>query len=359
MKKRTIAVWFGGKSGEHEVSIMSALSVLRNLSPTKFTIIPIGITKTGMLMNSAELSKILTDLQKDIPLVFPETDQPTQLIDFQKRYPSYSIDIVFPVLHGPNGEDGTVQGFLELLNIPYVGAGVAASAVGMDKDLMKQILKAHSLPIFDWITIFHHQYKKNPSYYEQLVHTHIGYPCFIKPCNMGSSVGVYKCKSEKELAGNIQFALQYDRKLIIEKTKPIRELEISVLGNDIHKVSVPGEVVPCNEFYDYDAKYVDEDSKLLIPAPIDEDLTKKIQDLALKTYQALDLNGMARVDIFLSKTGDELFINEVNTLPGFTKISMYPKLWEASGLAYPDLINELVELGFERHAMRQDYLVWM
>jgi D-alanine-D-alanine ligase len=261
------------------------------------------------------------------------------------------VDVIFPVLHGTYGEDGTVQGLLELADIPYVGAGVMASAVGMDKVVMKDLLRSHGLPVVNHLVVKRSYWQSDPDSIRRQVADVIGYPCFAKPANLGSSVGISKAHSAAEFDAAIDLAAEYDRKILVEKSvEQAREIEVSVLGNDDPIASVPGEVVPDREFYDYAAKYLDSASELLIPAPLADETTARVRQLALDAYRAFDCAGMARVDFLLSRTTGDLFISEVNTIPGFTSISMYPKLWEASGIPYSELIDRLIELALKRHA---------
>jgi D-alanine-D-alanine ligase len=263
------------------------------------------------------------------------------------------LDVVFPVFHGINGEDGTIQGVLELANLPYVGAGVLGSALGLDKTYMKRAFAAAGLPVVDYLPTTRRQYERDPDAFIALVEVRIGYPCFTKFANSGSSVGTTKAHNRAELVEGLRLASTFDRKLLVERAVDARELEISVLGNDEPEASVVGEVVPAHEFYDYEAKYLDEGSRLLIPAPVDATVAEEARGMALRAFQAVDAAGMARVDFFMERTTGRLLVNELNTIPGFTRISMYPKLWEASGLPYPKLIERLVELAIERFDDRQ------
>ncbi|MBU0492343.1 MAG: D-alanine--D-alanine ligase, partial [Chloroflexi bacterium] len=263
------------------------------------------------------------------------------------------IDVAFPVLHGPYGEDGTMQGLLELADIPYVGAGVLGSALGMDKIAMKAAFAQHDLPIVPFLALKRKDWERDPEAMLDRVAARFGYPCFVKPANLGSSVGITKAHDRDELRAALALAAAYDRKMLAEESIDAREIECSVLGNDDPIASVPGEVIPSREFYDYAAKYVDEDSELLIPAPIGDERTRQVRELAVRAFLALDLAGMARVDFFLERGTDRLYLNEVNTIPGFTSISMYPKLWAASGVSYTELITRLIELALERHADKQ------
>jgi D-alanine-D-alanine ligase len=350
-------VIFGGRSGEHEVSLMSAQSVMRAIDKGKYEVVPIGITPEGRWLAHGDPLKALTGGQTSMPQLLEggyslESDtQGRELIPGTQTSGLPEVDVMFPVLHGPFGEDGTVQGLLELADVPYVGAGVMASAVGMDKVVMKDVLRSHRLPTVDDWVVKRSAWRSDPGSIRAAVQVSIGYPCFVKPANLGSSVGISKAHSAAEIDAAIDLAAQYDRKVLVEKcVEQAREIEVSVLGNDQPIASLPGEVIPSREFYDYAAKYLDNASELLIPAPLSPELTERARRLAIEAYLAFDCAGMARVDFLLSRTTGDLFISEVNTLPGFTSISMYPKLWEASGIAYPKLIDRLIELALERHA---------
>jgi D-alanine-D-alanine ligase len=385
MKKLRVGILFGGRSGEHEVSLLSAASVLKAIDKNKFDVLPIGITKEGRWLTSSEAERLLEGkpieearhlragdpeatpgaavLAKGEAVVVPPEPihrekgmVPFQTAPLARRAAdrAINVDIIFPVLHGTFGEDGTIQGLLELAEIPYVGAGVLGSAAGMDKDVMKALFRNAGLPIVKHVTILRGDWEAEPKKTEKLVEKKLRYPVFVKPANLGSSVGISKAHSRKELGPAIYEAAKFDRKIVIEeavggKKNKAREIECSVLGNDRPQASVPGEIVPGKEFYDYTAKYLDEGSQLIIPAKLSETETKKVQELAIKAFQAVDCAGLARVDFLMDPKTRKLFVNEINTMPGFTAISMYPKLWAASGLAYPDLIEKLIQLGFERH----------
>jgi D-alanine-D-alanine ligase len=353
MKK--VGILFGGKSAEHEISLLSAKNVYEAIDRTKFEPVLIGIDKSGRwLINDAEkfllnsdnpaLVKINPD-GKDVSLR-PESNGMFAAEGAGK----FNIDVVFPILHGPFGEDGTVQGFLKLADIPYVGPAVLGSAVGMDKDVMKRLFREAEIPIGKFITIKSHE--KIPSFAE--IKNKLGAPFFIKPANMGSSVGISKVHDEAELAAALKDAFLYDTKIIIEEFIQGREIECAVLGNEEPAASVPGEIIPSHEFYSYDAKYLDEKGAALeIPAKIDDATKKRIQELAVKVFQVLCCEGLSRVDFFLKGDGSasqpfEIIVNEINTMPGFTKISMYPKMWEASGIGYSELITRLIELAVSR-----------
>lgn len=369
-KKTRIGVLFGGQSGEHEVSLLSARSVIDALESTgKYEVVPIGITRSGRWVvrpDALALLSSMTTLQlpgaetataeergESAAALRPDGgDAPLVRIEDGNLAPE-PLDVVFPVLHGPRGEDGTIQGFLELAGIPYVGCGVASSAVAMDKSLAKSILKADGLPVVDSVTVRAHEWKAAPEAVLERA-GRIGFPCFVKPANMGSSVGITRAADEAGLRRGLDEAARYDTRILVERAIDAREIECSVLGNDDPRASVPGEVVPSGEFYDYRAKYLDEASELKIPAPIDEAMTQEVRELAVRAFRALDGAGMARVDFLLEREGGRLFVNELNTIPGFTAISMYSKLWEASGLSYTDLVDELVRLAIERHATRKN-----
>lgn len=366
-RKIRVGVIFGGKSGEHEVSLVSAQSIMRAIDKGKYEVVPIGITHEGRWLASGDPLKALTGGQTSMPQLLesgfvlktsaPDEQPPAEhreLVPGAQAAGIPEVDVVFPVLHGTFGEDGTMQGLLELADIPYVGAGVMASAVAMDKAIMKDVLRSHGLPVVDHVIVKRAQWEADLAPIRAEVDAKVGYPCFVKPANLGSSVGISKAHSADELDAAIGEAAQYDRKVLVEKcVAQAREIEVSVLGNDHPIASVPGEVIPDREFYDYAAKYLDSNSQLLIPAPLDPPLQDQIRALAIDAYLAFDCAGMARVDFLLSRVTGELFIGEVNTIPGFTSISMYPKLWEASGIPYAELIDRLIELALERHADKQ------
>ena len=340
--KIRVGVVFGGRSGEHEISLRSAESVLRSLDPNKYDVVPIGITHEGKWL-SPRTSLALLSPKETIETTLMKGD-PAALT--AEPNPRATVDVIFPVLHGTYGEDGTIQGLFDLANIPYVGAGVIGSAVGMDKDVMKRLLRQSGLPVGDFWTI-----KK--SEIESFIRErakNLPYPVFVKPANLGSSVGISKVHGPEELQPGLDAAAEYDRKLVIEKGIDAREIEIAVLGNDDPIASIPGEIIPAREFYDYEAKYVTEDSKLLIPAPMSQEKADEAKRLAIATFKALEGSGLGRVDLFLERGTDKFFVNEINTMPGFTSISMYPKLWEASGIPYADLLDRLIALAIERHA---------
>ena len=376
MKKLRVGVIYGGRSGEHEVSLASAAAVFKNLDPERYEAIPIRIEKDGRwslprraptLISAAD---VIEAAKGDEPAGGLPADAPREahlvahpgaeaLLTIERHDPNpvvsgLALDVVFPVLHGPYGEDGTVQGLLELANIPYVGAGVLASAVGMDKAVMKLVFAAKGLPICDYEVVMKREWQRDERGVLQRVVNRLGFPVFVKPANLGSSVGISKAKHVAELRTGISLAAQFDRKVVVEAAVPnAREIEVAVLGNDAPDASLPGEIIPSKEFYDYEAKYLDGASRDVIPAQLPPELTAKIRALAVAAFTAVDCAGMARVDFLLDGVTGSLVLNEVNTIPGFTTISMYSKMWAASGLPYPALIDRLIELAIERHADKQ------
>jgi D-alanine-D-alanine ligase len=357
-KKVRVGIVFGGRSGEHEVSLMSAQGVMNAIDKSKYEVVPIGITKDGRWLASGDPMRALASGENAASHHAALLAEPSQrgLMRLEEQEQNLTavgvsqLDIVFPILHGPYGEDGTVQGLLELAGIPYVGAGVMASAVGMDKAVFKDVVRAHGLPVAPYLVIKRKAFEQHPDPIIAQIEADVGYDCFVKPANLGSSVGITKAHNRAELSAALAEAARYDRKLIVEVAVDAREIEVSVLGNDEPIASVPGEIVPCNEFYDYAAKYIDGDSELLIPAPIPPETAEAIRRMAVQAYLAIDCAGMARADFLLDRLTGEVYLNEVNTLPGFTPISMYPKLWEATGISYPELIDRLIQLALERHA---------
>jgi len=362
-KKLKVAVLFGGRSGEHEVSLRSAASIMQALDRTKYDVVPIGITKQGSWLVAGEAAKMLPEGVAPLPRADAgETPREVlqeaevlrsglpMVLEPDPSHQKSGIDVVFPVLHGTFGEDGTVQGLLELAGIPYVGAGVLGSAAGMDKDVMKRLFRDHGVPVVPWLLFLRSEIGRRAV---TLVEKEFRYPVFIKPANLGSSVGISKVHNRKELLPALELAARFDRRILVEKGIDARELECSVLGNDNPEASVPGEVVPCREFYDYAAKYLQEGSGLIIPAKITKAQTRQIREFACRAFLAIDCAGMARVDCFLEKRTGKIYVNEINTIPGFTSISMYPKLWEASGLPYPKLLDRLIELALERGRERK------
>lgn len=358
--KIKVGVIFGGRSGEHEVSIVSAQSVIQALDKTKYEIVPIGITRAGKWIAGPQALDVLKQGVKDLPfrsiLTADPTDQGISQVSSKGLVPAkgvaatQQIDVIFPVLHGTFGEDGTIQGMLELANLPYVGSGVLGSAVGMDKVVQKQIFKQSGFLVAPFVWFLSKDYKNNKSAIIKKIETELKYPIFTKPANLGSSIAINKCKNRQQLIKGIDQAARYDNKIIVEQgIINVREIETAVLGNDDPKVSIPGEIISSNEFYDYDAKYVDGKSRTEIPAQLPSAVTKKVQSLAIQAFKALNLSGLARIDFFVQRKTNQIYLSEANTMPGFTSISMYPKLWQASGLSYPKLIDELVKLAIQRH----------
>ena len=357
MNKIRIGILFGGRSGEHEVSLMSSKSVLSVLDPQKYEITEIGITQDGQWWSGHDTWQQFHDKKMDglyRVLLIPE---PGKTILYKNQGDRLEVvtelDVIFPVLHGTFGEDGTLQGFFEMADIAYVGAGVLGSSVGMDKALFKDVMRANDIPVVDWIVASRVFAEKHIDEIVKGTEMLGEYPFFIKPANLGSSVGITKCKNRSDLMEGILEACRYDRRILIEKgVENAREIEISVLGNENPRASIPGEIKPADEFYSYNAKYYNDQSELIIPAPLSKEMVSQMQEIAIRTYKAIDCAGMARVDFLVNGKTNQLFINEVNTIPGFTKISMYPKLWEACGLKYAELVDELVNLAFERKAER-------
>ncbi|MDP2945391.1 MAG: D-alanine--D-alanine ligase [Atribacterota bacterium] len=358
VKKIRVGLIFGGRSGEHEVSFCSATSIIKAIDKDKYTVVPIGITKEGRWISPQDSELALQsgriEGKNTVILLNDSFSKSLVCIDNNQRLDKSSalekLDVIFPVLHGPYGEDGTVQGLLELANIPYVGAGVAASAISMDKDLMKTIFQQKGLPILRWLTIKRKDWHKDKEEILSLIQDGFEYPLFVKPTNLGSSVGITKVHKKEELKEAIDLASSYDRKILIEEgLEEVREIECSVLGNDEPQTSVVGEVKPAGEFYDYDSKYIDEKTQLIVPADLPDGVSQEVQEIALRAFKAVDAAGMARVDFFVSKKENKIYLSEINTIPGFTSVSMYPRLWEASGISYPDLIDQLIQLALERH----------
>ncbi len=357
-KKLRVGVLFGGRSGEHEVSLASAASILRGLDPQKYEAVPIGISKEGHWLVGAGAQKMLPEVLKNGERVAMSAD-PTDsaLISLNSGGGSgpglgrgQKLDVIFPVIHGTFGEDGTMQGLLELAGLPFVGAGVLGSAIGMDKDVAKKLLQVAGIPVVPWIAVLRADWEREPKQIQRAIEKKFKYPVFVKPATLGSSVGMTKVHSRAELAPALNLAAEFAMKIMVEKAVTAREIEISVLGNHDPKASVPGEIVPHREFYDYTAKYLEDGTQLLIPAKFKKAEIKKLQTLAVTAFKALELSGMARVDFFVEKRGGKIYLNEVNTIPGFTSISMYPKLWEANGIPFRELVSKLIDLALEQHA---------
>ena len=349
-KRLRVGVLFGGRSGEHEVSLASAASVIRGLDPDKYEAVPIGISKEGHWLIGSAAQKMLPEVLKGGQRVMMTADpSDAVLVKLDGSGGGQRLDVVFPVMHGTFGEDGTIQGLLDLAGLPFVGAGVLGSAIGMDKDVAKRLLQVAKIPIVPWLTVYRHDWESKPQDIQAAVEAKFPYPVFVKPATLGSSVGMTKVHSREELAPALNLAAEFAMKILVEQCMVAREIEVSVLGNHDPKSSVPGEIVPHREFYDYAAKYLEEGTQLLIPANLKPAQAQKIQKYAIEAFRALELSGMARVDFFLEKESGKIYLNEVNTIPGFTSISMYPKMWEASGIPFRELIDKLIELAFEMH----------
>jgi D-alanine-D-alanine ligase len=355
IKKLKVGVIFGGRSSEHEVSLASATSVIKALDKEKYDVVMIGISKEGKWLSSGKTLQLLKENQTgnfiyNEKVLLPDPQQ-KGLVEIKNRTftSSEQIDVIIPIMHGLYGEDGTIQGLFELANIPYVGAGVLASSVGMDKIIQKNLFIQAELPVSDFLWFHYDNYLKDSLNWIEKIENKLKYPCFIKPANSGSSVGINKAHDRKELIEFIKEAAQYDVKILVEEGVPnVREIECSVLGNENPIASVLGEIIPSNEFYDYDSKYVDGKSECIIPAKLPEDITQKIRKYAIEAFNCIDCSGMARADFFVSSKTNDIFINEINTIPGFTSISMYPKLWEATGIKYSELLDKLIELAIEK-----------
>ncbi len=355
-----IVVLFGGRSGEHEVSLESAKSVLAVLDPARYEVIQVGITHEGTWLTGRNAREALEkgNTEELLPCtILPDPSRPGLYVLRVAKSGTLlehttDIDVVFPVLHGTFGEDGTLQGMLEMADLAYVGAGVTGSAVGMDKAVFKEVMRAIGIPTVASLLVLRSEIEKDMQ--DVLAHAEAvaPYPLFVKPVNLGSSVGISKCSSRSDLSEGLMEAAAFDRRVLVERGVDAREIEVSVLGNDDARASVPGEILPSREFYSYESKYVDGTSGLVIPAPLPAETSEKIREMAVTAYKAIDCAGMARVDFFVEKTTGEIYLNELNTIPGFTSISMYPKLWEATGLSYPQLVDRLVELALKRKSER-------
>ncbi len=350
-KRLRVGILFGGRSGEHEVSLSSAASVIRELDPEKYEAVPIGINKEGHWLVGEGAQKLLPDvLRTGHRVMLPADPQAAALVALdENRGAALHVDVVFPVLHGTFGEDGTVQGLLELAGLPYVGAGVLASAVGMDKDVQKRLYIQAGLPVGDFLAVARADWEKSPASVLRAIESRFRFPFFVKPATLGSSVGMTKVHTRDESRAALDAAAKFGQKMIIERAIVGREIEVSVLGNQEPQASVPGEIMPHREYYDYTAKYLEEGTQLIIPAKLSRAQVKRFQDYAVRAFRAIECTGMARVDFFLERRTGRVYVNEINTIPGFTSISMYPKLWEASGLPYRQLIDRLIELALEQH----------
>lgn len=357
-KKIRVGLIYGGKSGEHEVSLQTALAVMKAFDYDKYDIIPFYITKQGQWHSGASLTAPPEEV-KQLQYAASAGDaglmpvlhslQPVGAAPAAHE----TMDVIFPLLHGTYGEDGTIQGMLEMANMPYVGAGVLASAVGMDKAMMKKVFAQEGLPQCLYRHFNRTQWTKDPAFFIMEIEVSLGYPCFVKPANLGSSVGISKARNREELKAAIELALRYDRKVIVEEFVDAREIEVSVLGNDEPRASVPGEVITSSDFYDYDAKYVDGTSRMQIPADIPADIAEAVREMALRAFLAIDGSGLSRVDFFLRRSDNQLLINEVNTMPGFTPYSMYPLMWKETGMSYQELLDTLISLAIARHEEKQ------
>jgi len=352
-KRLRVGVLFGGRSGEHEVSLASAASVIRALDPEKYEAVPIGIAKDGRWLAGTSAMKLLPDVLKSgerVVLTPDPTAGSLVPLGSGSGRSSVAVDVIFPVLHGTFGEDGTVQGLLDLAGLPYVGAGVLASAVGMDKDVQKRLFEQAGLPIVPFVAVRRAEWEQDPGCVTRMLRKKFKFPFFVKPATAGSSLGMSRVKRASEIAPAMDLAAEFALKIIVERAVTAREIEVSVLGNNDVSASIPGEIVPHREFYDYTAKYLEQGTELVIPAKLSKKQVTTFQEYAVRAFRAIDGTGMSRCDFFLEHRTGLIFINELNTIPGFTSISMYPKLWEASGLPYPQLIDKLIQLAIELHA---------
>jgi D-alanine-D-alanine ligase len=354
-KRLRVAVIFGGRSGEHEVSLASAASVIRALDPGKYDVVPVGITKQGRWLAGTSAQKMLPEVLQAGRNVMLNADPSVAALVPADGSPSASlhVDVVFPVLHGTYGEDGTVQGLLDLAGLPFVGSGVLGSAVGMDKDMQKRLFLQAGLPVGDFTAVLRSEWERERARVLRQIHKKFRFPIFVKPATLGSSVGMTKVHNRAELPAALDFAAEFAQKLVIERGLDGREIEVAVLGNDEPQASVPGEIIPHREFYDYAAKYLEQGTKLEIPARLTGAQVRRFQDYAVRAFRSLECRGMARVDFFLERKTGRVYHNELNTIPGFTSISMYPKLWEASGVPYPQLIARLIDLALADHREKQ------
>jgi D-alanine-D-alanine ligase len=354
-KRLRVGVLFGGRSGEHEVSLISAASVIQALDPQKYEPVPVGITKDGQWLAGTAAHKMLPEILRSGERVMLSADpNVAALVPVSNSRPdALRVDVVFPVLHGTYGEDGTVQGLLDLAGLPFVGSGVLGSAVGMDKDMQKRLFLQAKLPVGEFLAVARADWEKSRGKVLSAIRKKFRFPVFVKPATLGSSVGMTKAHDAKELAEAMDLAAEFAQKILVEKAIRGREIEVSVLGNEDPKASIPGEIVPHREFYDYAAKYLEEGTRLLIPAKLNRAQVKRFQEYAVRAFRSLECLGMARVDFFLEQRTGKILLNEINTIPGFTSISMYPKLWEASGLNYRNLLDRLIELALAQHREKQ------
>lgn len=346
-----VGVLFGGRSSEHEVSLNSARNVISALEEAGHQVVPVGISRSGQWLISGEPMHFLSHEKADSSAKLTPPGGWSLIPQGNEANRLGQVDILFPVLHGPYGEDGTVQGLMEMANIPYVGCGVLASAVGMDKGIFKQLMDGAGIPQTPYRLILRREWQQHPQTVLGDLEEALPYPLFVKPANLGSSIGISRADDRTELTAALELAAQYDRRLIVEQAVPhAREIEVSVLGNEDPRASVPGEIVPGNQFYDYAAKYLDDNSQLVIPAPLSPELTRQMQQIAVQAFKLIDGSGLARVDFLVNRQTEAVYLNELNTLPGFTRISMYPKLWAASGVSYPELMDQLLQLALQRFA---------
>jgi len=354
-KRLRVGVLYGGRSGEHEVSLVSAASVIRALDPEKYEAVAIGITKDGRWLAGTAAQHMLPEVLRTGERVMLSADpNVAALVPVSDAHASpLRVDVVFPVLHGTFGEDGTVQGLLDLAGLPYVGAGVIGSSVGMDKDMQKRLFSHAKIPVVDSLAVRRAEWEKSRGKVLRAIRKKFRFPVFIKPATLGSSVGMTKAHQASELEQALDLAAEFAQKILVERAIRGREIEVSVLGNEDPQASVPGEIVPHHEFYDYAAKYLEEGTRLVIPAKLTRPQVKRFQEYAIRGFRAIECLGMARVDFFLEQRTDRIYLNEINTIPGFTSISMYPKLWEASGLPYPKLLDRLIELALAQHREKQ------
>ena len=351
MAKVRVGIVYGGRSVEHEVSINSATAMLQALDPSRYDVSLIAISHDGR-WHIGGPKMLPAAVVKAPEVTLPAVPGERTLVSAADGKPAAQLDVIVPIVHGTGGEDGCLQGFLELAGVPYVGSGVLGSAIQMDKDVSKRLLAAAGVPVVPWVTVRKHELAGIDAIVERIVHT-IGLPCFVKPANTGSSVGISKVKTRAELAPALREAFRYDEKLLVEQGVNAREVEIAVLGNERPEASVPGEIVPHKEWYDYEAKYVDERTELIVPAQVSEQVAAELQRLAVLAFSVLEGAGLARVDFFLEKGTDRIWLNELNSLPGFTEVSMYPRLWQASGVSYPALLDRLIELALQRGRSRE------
>jgi len=351
MSKLRVGIVFGGRSVEHEVSIASATSILEALDPSRYDVSLLCVDTEGRWRLGGP-GAIPSNASRGEEVSLPAVPGDGTLLSAKAGRPVGRLDVVVPIIHGTGGEDGCIQGFLELAGVPYVGSGVLGSAIQMDKDVAKKLLRAEGIPVVPWVAARAAEIAAGAEAVADLAIRELGLPAFVKPASLGSSVGVSKAKTRAQLVEGLRGAARYDDKILVERAVNAREIEVAVLGNDAPEASVLGEIVPKAEFYDYESKYVDDDTELLVPAPVDEEVAERARALALRAFRILEGAGLARVDFFLDRDTGELFLNELNSLPGFTEVSMYPRLWQASGLSYPALLDRLIELALERHRGR-------